>query len=471
MAETSQVPARRWLQFRLRTLLLAPVFILLLQVFSDQLFDHLILLWCAYGALFGVAWAVGRMRIVGLRQAGLARVLPVAKAAIDGGMIGGALLGAPVLWTALWRSGAWRYFNTRGIASDAWEIFTSGVAGYWCGGFVGGLAGGAVGTVAAYLICLLARGLGAQAWFQRPDCEELETGIANETAGGWRLRCGEALALLLAIAPPIWVAFCLWGDWREREVVDRLRARGLQSHHRVAYGPQWFEHAIAPGYELEWFRRGGQISYRGRMDQQTWDDLLRLREVQAIYFEVESEADLIMTAELLRRHPKLIAAISSRFPLNLTWNRQAGGFRFSGLIAIETLDDFLKLARLRNVDFHLETDADLILAADFLRRRPDVRASMSLYGPEITDQGFASLRSLPNLEQLKYCDSPITDRSVEIIESLPNLKRLTGMGRSRLSVEGETRAYLAVPDAYVTRTMESSWKWKVQRFRKIESPP
>ncbi|HUY91192.1 MAG TPA: hypothetical protein VMV10_20810 [Pirellulales bacterium] len=474
MAETSQAaaPERRWLQFRLRTLLLAPFFILLLQVLSDQLFDHLILLWCAYGAFFGVAWGLGRMRIVGLRRAGLARVLPVAKAAIDGGMLGGALTGPLVLWTALWRSGAWRYFNARGILNDAWEMFTSGVAGYWCGGFFGALAGGAVGTVAAYLVCLTARTFGAESWFQSSASDEAAAQIAAARAGSWRLRGRKALAVALAIGPPIWLACCLRGDWAEREIIERLRLRGFISQQRTFYGPQWFEHVVVPGYELTWFRRGGAVYFAGHIAPETFDDFVRLSEVHAIHFEVETEADLIVGAELLRRRPDVAASISSHGPFKLTWDRRTGAFAFSGLIALQTLDDFMRLADIRNIEFHLEADADLILAAGFLRRRPDVHASISLHRPEVTDQGFASLESLTNLERLEFSDISITDLSVEIVESLPNLKCVTAMGRSQLSIEGETRVYLAVPDAYFQRNIwKSRGRWNVQRFKKVESAP
>jgi hypothetical protein len=380
MAETSHVAARRWLQFRLRTLLLAPVFILLLQVFSDQLFDHLIALWCAYGALFGVAWAVGRMRIVGLRRTGLARVLPVAKAAFDGGMIGGALLGAPVLWTALWRSGAWRYFNARDVASDAWEFFTSGVAGYWCGGFVGALAGGAVGTVAAYFVCLAARAFRAQDWFQGPANHEATANAAARQTRGWRLYGRLSLVIALAVGPPIWLATCLLGDWHEREIVDRLRMRAGFYCSREPYGPHWFENDIAPGYELKWFRRVRAVYNYGRIERQAFDDLSRLTHVRQIYFRLDS-------------------------------------------------------------------DADVIAAAAWLRRRPDVQASIELNGTRITDDGLSVFRELGNVDELSIDKTCITDASIDTIKSLTSLKRFNFRGPTNVGAESQfqLRLFSIVP--------------------------
>lgn len=375
MAEASQVPARRWLQFRLRTLLLAPVFILLLQVFSDQLFDHLIWLWCVYGAMFGSAWAVGQMRIVGLRRTGLARIWPVAKAALDGGMIGGALLGAPVLWTALLRSGSWRYFNTRGFASGAWEFFTSGVAGYWCGGFVGALAGGAVGTVAAYLVCLAARALRAQAWFQGPANHETTGPLAAIATRRWRLYGRTGLVIALAACPPIWLATCLWGDWHEREIVDRLLLRDGLNLHRQPVGPHWFENDIAPGYELKWFRRVQLVRvYRG-LDRQTFDDIARLK-------------------------------------------------------------------YLKNAYFGLYNDAEAIAAAALLRRRPDVKATIRLHGPRVTDDGLSSFRELGNIDELSIDRTCISDASIDTIKTLTSLKRFYFRGSMNVGPESQSRLRL-----------------------------
>jgi hypothetical protein len=462
MAETLQVPARRWLQFRLRTLLLAPVFILLLQVFSDQLFDHLIWLWCAYGAMFGVAWAVGRMRIVGLRQTGLARVLPVAKAAIDGGMIGGALLGAPVLWTALWRSGAWRYFNTRGIASDAWEIFTSGVAGYWCGGFAGALAGGACGTAAAYLVCFAARAFRAEYWMQPSASDEVATQVITNQTVGSCLLCRKVLATSLAFGPPILVAVCLWGDWTEQKIIDRLRPRGLRSQQPASYGPRWFKQLNVPGYELACFRRGGVVHFAGRIDAKTFDDFMRLSEVHTIHFEVETDADVIAAAELLRQRPNVHELTLTKAPCRL-WFHRGDALNFSGLTALETLHAFARLSDVRTIDFRLETDADLIVAADFLRRRPKVQASLTLMGQDITDDGLKSLEGLPNLGRLDLSSTSITDASIDFIKSLANLKGLVARSNSRLSKEGETKLFLAIPTAVIKASGRKSVRfWMVR---------
>ena len=375
MAERSQPSARRWLQFRLRTLLLAPVFILLLQVFSDQLFDHLIWLWCAYGAMFGGAWAVGQMRIVGLRQTGLARIWPVAKAAIDGGMIGGALLGAPVLWTALLRSGSWRYFYTRGLASDAWEFFTSGVAGYWCGGFVGALAGGAVGTVAAYFVCLAARAFRAQDRFQGPANHEATADAAAIQTRGWRLYGRTGLVIALAVGPPVWLAACLQGDWHERQIVDRLRLRGGLDLVRQPCGPHWFENNIAPGYELKWFRRVQLVRIYGSIDRQASDDLAQLTYLKDAYFG-------------------------------------------------------------------LYNDADAIAAAALLRRRPDVKATVRLDGPRVTDDGLSSFRELGNIDELSIDRTCISDASIDTIKSLANLKRFDFRSSAKFSAESQSQLRL-----------------------------
>jgi len=471
MTETlrSAGPVRRWLQFRLRTLLLAPVFILLLQVFSDQLFDHLILLWCAYGALFGVAWAISQMQLTALRQTGLARVLPVAKAAIEGGMIGGAIMGAPVFWTALWRTGAWQHFNTRGIASDAWEIFTSGVAGYWCGGLAGALAGGACGTAAAYLVCFAARAFLAENWNQASASDEAAMQlIANQTVGSFLL-CRKMLAISLSFGPPVWVAVCLWGDWTEQKIIDRLRPRGLWSQQSESYGPQWFKHSNVPGYELACFRRGGVVYFTGHIDAKTFDDFMRLSEVHAIHFEVESDADVIAAAELLYRRPNVHDLALAKGPCRL-WFCRGDALNFSGLIVPRALDVFSRLPDVRTVDFVLTTDADLIVAADFLRRCPKVQASITLAGQDITDDGLKSLAGLPNLAQLHLAGTSITDASIDVIKSLASLKQLVAYSNSRLSTEGETKLFLAIPTAVIKVSRMKSARFRMVRDGKSNAP-
>jgi hypothetical protein len=295
-------------------------------------------------------------------------------------MIGGALLGAPVLWTSLLRSGSWRYFYTRGLASDAWEFFTSGVAGYWCGGFVGALAGGAVGTVTAYFVCLAARALRAQAWFQGPADHEAPVPAAAIQRCRWRLYGRRGLVIALAACPPIWLAACLWSDWNEREIVDRLRMHGGLDLVRQPVGPHWFENDIAPGYELKWFRRVQLVRVYGSIGRQASDDLARLAHVKKMYFG-------------------------------------------------------------------LDNDAEAIAAAALLRRRPDVKATIRLGGPRVTDHGLSSFQGLENIDELSIDRTCISDASVDTLKSLTNLKRFNFRSSAKFSAESQSqlRVFSIVP--------------------------
>jgi hypothetical protein len=291
----------------------------------------------------------------------------------------------------------------------------------------------------------------------------------------------------------------LHGDWAEQEIIARLHRRALEFrprnprnihmslhadppvlHHRAAYGPQWFEHAIAPGYELTWFRRGGAISYSGPIDARTSAELLRLGEVKVVRLRVETETELVAAAEFLRRRPEVQAWIGSRQPLQrfqLSWNRGTGAFSFSGEIAPQTLDDFTRLAGITNIDFQLANDVDLIAAADLLHRRADLQVSISLYGPLVTDAGMASLQGLKNVDQLRVHSTSITDRSIEIIESFAGLKTFMAEGSARFSIEGESRLNSAAPSVAITTTLSnrasnslpSNLPSKVQRLRKSET--
>lgn len=263
------------------------------------------------------------------------------------------------------------------------------------------------------------------------------------------------LAIALAFGPPVWVAICLWGDWTERKIIDRLRPRGLWSHQCASYGPQWFKHANVPGYELACFRRGGVVYFAGRIDAKTFDDLMRLSEVHAIHFEVKTDADVISAAEFLCRRPNVHDLTLTKGPCRL-WFRRGDALNFSRLFVPRALNVFARLPDVRTIDFRLTTDAELIVAADFLRRCPKAQASIRLMGQDITDDGLKSLEGLPNLGQLDLSGTSVTDASIDVIKSLANLKQLVAYSNSWLSSEGETQLFLAFPTAVIKASRRNS---------------
>lgn len=292
-------------------------------------------------------------------------------------------MGPLVFWTALWRNNSWRFFNTRGVADDVWELFTSGVASYWCGGLCGALAGGACGTIAAYLACFAVRSFGTNDWCAtaagKNATAEAITPIRNRGP-----RFSPALAVLLAVGPPVWVAWCLWGDWTEQRIIGRLRRHGLTAQYREVYGPQWFANAIAPGYELTWFRRGGDLFFSGNIDNDSFRELDNLKNVRMINFAILTDRDLIAATNWLRRHPK--------------------------------------------------TQASFTLGSRHINKR----GIASLDGPRISEKGIASLQGLTNVVALNVVWTPLSEKSIQVIQSLSSMKQSVFVGVQRQVTNGTT---------------------------------
>ncbi|MEX0712011.1 MAG: hypothetical protein WD278_06655, partial [Pirellulales bacterium] len=156
MATSSSSPPasaceRRWLQFRLRTLLLIPLLLGLFCAFAGQAYDHFLLLEALYGAVLGTFWAIGRMQIVGLRNQGLRRVLPVVWAAVCGGLTTGILIGPINLMIALSRTHPYWTLDWQGTRQPM-EILSAAIAGIWLGALFGAAGAAIVGPSAAYLV-------------------------------------------------------------------------------------------------------------------------------------------------------------------------------------------------------------------------------------------------------------------------------------------------------------------------------
>src|SRR4051794_22787154 len=94
----------RWLQFRLRSLLLIPLLFGPAYIWSDQVYDHLMFLLLTFGAVFGAIWAMGEMESSPPAIPGLRRVRNVAWAAAGGGFLGGSLAGPGLILISIWRA-------------------------------------------------------------------------------------------------------------------------------------------------------------------------------------------------------------------------------------------------------------------------------------------------------------------------------------------------------------------------------
>ncbi|HXT57738.1 MAG TPA: hypothetical protein VN699_03845 [Pirellulales bacterium] len=313
-ASSGAQPTRRWLQFRLRSLLLIPFLLLLLQVLSDQLFDHLLWLWSGYGSFFGTLWAIGRMQRVGLRYTGLPRCWAIVRAAIGGGIVGGTLIGPVALWTGLFRGDSCWFFDTPGVRLRAWEIFTSGVAGYWCGGLVGALAGGVFGTTAAYSVYFWGRFCETAACIPESTHEEDAKSPVAAHSRQRRSWLWSALAASLVISPPIWIGACLVRDQAEQRAIERLQQHGQVQLAIKRYGPLWFSVRIEPYYDMYWFHHVTYMSFAGPVDANTVTDLNYVGSLRDAHFELHRDDDLFAIAAWLKGRPDLQADLSLSGP-------------------------------------------------------------------------------------------------------------------------------------------------------------
>ncbi len=296
-------PRRRWLQFRLRSLLVLPLLFALAYAWTDQVYDHFLVLMTAYGAIVGSLWAVGRMKIIGLSHSGLRRLLPVVGAAVGGGMTIGLLAGPVMLWIALSHVGYLRspVLVYRGLSrSDALELITSGVAGSWLGAIFGMMGAVVVGLPLAYLL-FLARYRAAQkgqpeavAQFGRSDWERPLGRLPRVL---WAAFC----SLLLGV-PTLWLGCQVYRDRVERQAAARLADKGRVIWSRdAAYVRRWMARTLGDS-GLEIGRRPVYLGVNAALDEEEWLCVRQMRSLQdlQLYCSRMTDRQLAVAAAALR---------------------------------------------------------------------------------------------------------------------------------------------------------------------------
>lgn len=450
-AERAARRDRRWLQFRLRTLLLVPLLLTLCFRYAD----NFILMTTGYGAVIGGLWAVGRLWIIGLKREGLARVLPVVSAALFGGLVAGTIAG-PLALAVVQRDFAMDEVFYTPLADAAYQVATLMLAGSLIGALSSIAGAGIVGPAFAYLAYAASRG-------RRWEPEEAGSEVPVPPSAGSRAMrhifyC--LLALVLAV-PAGWFAWRAWCHASEAHVIARLRSRDIEvgAPWNLA-GPKWIQDRLP----VPWFDRVTFVDLRAdAMTAEDWDDVAHLHACRRFHVELRqaTAADFAQLAESVGRRPDAewtysILGVAQRNSERRFRGRIQGFYAPQSLAVINLsgpgIDDtylagipgFRHLSEVLLLDVNV-TDAGLKHLAG-LPIKQLVLTRSNVAGP-----GLADLAGIPTLESLSLSETDVTDDDLQYIARIPSLrylnlidcniadaglKHLTGLPLETLSLDG-----------------------------------